>query len=155
MKWTTIAETRMATTAPPSSPSQLLLGLTEGASWWRPMAAPMSSEPTSSATVTMMAARTKAIPWRSGNRLGLSSSAAKDPKAPTHTNTNTVEEMPDTGSAAGSTRARYQTKEPATSNTSTSGNAATPLLYVSTNRDRTATSPSNVAGWYWARRKAA
>ena len=76
----------------------------------------------------MTAARTKAIPWRSGNRLGLSSSAAKDPKAPTQTKTKTVEEMPDTGSAAGSTRARYQMKEPATSSTSTSGSAATPLL---------------------------
>ena len=119
------------------------------------MAAPMSSEPTSSATVTMTAARTKAMPWRSGNRLGFSSSAAKDPNAPTQTNTKTVEEMPDTGSAAGSTRARYQTKDPATSNTSTSGRAATPLLYVSIKRDRTATSPSSVAGWYWARRNAA
>ena len=103
----------------------------------------------------MTAARTKAIPWRSGNRLGLSSRAAKDPNAPTHTKTNTVEEMPDTGSAAGSTRARYQMKDPATSSTRTSGSAATPLLYVSIKSDRTATSPSSVAGWYWARRKAA
>ena len=63
--------------------------------------------------------------------------------------------MPDTGSAAGSTRARYQMKDPATSKTSTSGSAATPLLYVSINRDSTATNPSSVAGWYWARRKAA
>ena len=68
------------------------------------------------------------MPWRSGNRLGLSSSAAKDPNAPTQTKTKTVEEMPDTGSAAGSTRARYQMNEPATSRTSTSGSAATPLL---------------------------
>src|SRR3984957_5305839 len=142
MKWTTMTETRMATTAPPISPSQLLFGLMEGASWWRPMAAPTTREPTSSATVTMTAARTKAIPWRSGNRLGLSSRAAKDPNAPTQTKTNTVDEMPDTGSASGSTRARYQMKEPATSSTSTSGNAATPLLYVSINNERTATSPS-------------
>ena len=76
----------------------------------------------------MTAARRKAIPWRSGKRLGSSRSAAKEPKAPTQTKTNTVEVMPDTGSAAGSTRARYQMKEPATSRTSTSGSAATPLL---------------------------
>ena len=46
----------------------------------------------------------------------------------TDTKTKTVEEMPETGSAAGSTRARYQRKEPATSSTRTSGKAATPLL---------------------------
>ena len=85
----------------------------------------------------------------------MSSSAANEPKAPTQTKTKTVDEMPDTGSAAGSTRARYQMNDPATSSTRTSGNAATPLLYVSIISDSTATRPSSVAGWYWARRKAA
>ena len=72
---------------------------------------------------------------------------AKDPNAPTHAKTKTVETRPDTGSAAGSTRARYQMKEPATSRTSTSGSAATPLLYVSIISETTATRPSRVAGW--------
>ena len=52
------------------------------------------------------------MPWRSGNRFGSSSSAANEPKAPIHTKMKTVESMPETGSAAGSTRARYQMKEP-------------------------------------------
>ena len=62
MKWTTITETKMAATAPPIRPSQLLFGLMEGASWWRPMAEPTRSDATSSATVTMTAARRKAMP---------------------------------------------------------------------------------------------
>ena len=110
------------------SPSHVLFGLMDGASWWRPMAEPTSSEPTSSATVTITAARRKAMPWRSGNSVGSSSSAAKEPKAPTHTKMKTVDSMPETGSAAGSTRARYQMNEPATRSTRTSGSAATPLL---------------------------
>ena len=44
MKCTTTTETRMAATAPPISPSQLLLGLMVGASWCRPMAEPTRSE---------------------------------------------------------------------------------------------------------------
>ena len=70
----------------------------------------------------------KAIPWRSGNTLGSSRSAANEPKTPTQTNTKTVEVMPDAGSAPGSTWARNQTKHPTTVSTMTSGNAATPLL---------------------------
>ena len=62
MKWTTTTDTRMAATAPPIRPSQLLFGLMDGASGWRPMAEPTSSDATSSATVTMTAARRKAIP---------------------------------------------------------------------------------------------
>src|ERR1700722_432130 len=128
MKWTTMTDTKMAATAPPMRPSQLLLGLMDGASWCRPMAEPTSSEATSSATVTMMAASRKAIPWRSGNKVGSSSSAAKEPNAPTQTKTKTVGVSPETGSAAGSTPAKYQTNEPATKRTRTSGSAATPLL---------------------------
>ena len=62
MKWITMTDTKMAATAPPMRPSQLLFGLMDGASWWRPMAEPTRSEATSSATVTMMAASRKAIP---------------------------------------------------------------------------------------------
>jgi len=68
------------------------------------------------------------MPCRCGKSVGLSNSAAKEPKAPTQAKTNTVDNRPETGSAAGSTRARYQMNEPATSKTRTSGKAATPLL---------------------------
>ena len=77
------------------------------------------------------AARRKATPWRCGKSVGLSSSAPNEPKPPIQTMTKTVEEMPATGSAAGSTWARYHKKEAATSITRTRGRAATPLLYVS------------------------
>ena len=118
----------MAATAPPISPSQLLFGLMEGASWWRPMAEPDQQRGDVVGHGDDDRGEEEGDAVAVGNRFGSSRSAAKEPNAPTQTKTKTVETSPDTGSAAGSTRARYQMKEPATSSTSTSGSAATPLL---------------------------
>src|SRR5664280_74132 len=76
---TTTVETRTVKTAPPRRPSQVLLGLIDGARGVRPIHPPTTRAPTSLATVAMIAPNKKAMPWRSGNADG-------ERRRPAHTN---------------------------------------------------------------------
>src|SRR5664280_381688 len=124
---TTTVETRTVKTAPPSRPSQVLLGLIDGARGVRPIHPPTTRAPTSLATVAMIAPNKKAMPWRSGKADGERRRPAYEPSSETHPTANSVAAVPATGDPR-SIPNRYQTRVNTVINTRISGRAATPLL---------------------------
>ena len=125
---TATVETRIEASAPPASPSHVLLGLTFGASWWLPDPATdhQGADVVGHRGDDGAEEEGDAVPIgkeRRATAAGRRTSRA----APTQPTTNRVEAVPATAEPR-STPNRYQSRVKTMISTMTRGRAATPLL---------------------------